>query len=159
VGAVFSGGWRCLLLVVVLVPGVGFQSHGAQTMDQTGERGISAERNWRKLAAVVFATYWVCRNHERVRSLLYVFGPLMALAMLLAGLVMPGAGFGDGGAGGGGGGGDRGPGGDAAVATVARGGRGRCRRCIFLVWLEPYRRDGYWRSWIRGNTWTAPGIN
>ena len=80
-------GIAAVLLLAVLVPGIGVHKHGAQRWIRSGPLGFQPSEV-AKLAAVIFATWWLCRNRHRMKSLVWVFGVLMALAGGLAGLLL-----------------------------------------------------------------------
>ncbi len=132
-------GISVILLIAVLIPGIGYQRYGAQRWIRSGPLGFQPSEV-AKLAAVVFATYWVCRNRERIQSIKYVFFPLVALAGLLGGLMMLEPDFGT----------------AVLLVTVVMGigvlagmrlwpmlpAMGAALPMLyFLVWHVPYRRD------------------
>ena len=131
-------GLTVLLLVAVLIPGLGHRTHGAQRWIRFWGVGFQPSE-LAKLAAVIFVTYWGCRNQHRVKSLLHVFGPLMCLAVLLGGLIILEPDFGTGVL--------------LVGVIVAMGVLGGMRltplvpvalaglpALYFLAWLVPYRR-------------------
>ena len=132
-------GLTVLLLIAVLIPGVGYRIHGAQRWFRF--RGIGFQPSeLAKLAVVLFVAYWVCRNQHRIKSVVWVFLPLVLLTVLVGALLIREPDFG------------------TAVllagVVVAMGILGGMRltplipaalaampTLYFLVWRVPYRRE------------------
>ncbi|KPJ58258.1 MAG: hypothetical protein AMS15_08825 [Planctomycetes bacterium DG_23] len=76
-----------ILLVIVLIPGVGYAAHGARRWLRAGPVGFQPSE-FAKFALIIFFASFLTRRKERIKGFLATFLPAMLILALTAGLIL-----------------------------------------------------------------------
>jgi len=79
--------FSCLLLILVLIPGIGTVRNGSRSWFGIGSFGIQPSE-FSKLALIIFTSKYLSKNEKNMRSILKGALPILGITFLIFGLIM-----------------------------------------------------------------------
>jgi len=79
--------FSCLLLILVLIPGIGTVRNGSRSWFGVGSFGIQPSE-FSKLALIIFTSKYLSKNEKNMRSILKGALPILGITFLIFGLIM-----------------------------------------------------------------------